>query len=266
MLTSLKRLFSAALIAALSMLALGTWAAAPALADDQPLCDQIGGVSGNAITATGSLNNIYQFDQTGSSFCRVLIHDGAYSVDPSVIGVQALLDLAPTQAVDVFGLLENGISADTFLTPVRICLRGSGTVYYLQASDQTRALQTLFGWEANPGYTCADVFNPGIVALSAAAPPASTGSTGTGSGTAIDPLVPGDANTVTPLTTCNVTTTYGVFLRMGPTVTARIRYIFRGGVTLEATGRSGPWYLVTFNKKPGWISAAFVEPHGDCGQ
>jgi hypothetical protein len=263
----LKRLSTVALIAALSILALGKWAAAPALADDGTLCDQIGGVSGNAITASGSLNNIYQFDQTGSSFCRVLIHDTAYSVDASVIGVQALLDLQPTQAVDVFGMLENGISADTFLKPVRICLRGTGNVLYLQANDTTRTVQTLFGWEATPGYTCADVFNPGIVALAAGAPASASGSdtTGTSTGTTIDPLVPGDVNAVTPLTTCNLETTYGVYLRMGPSVTARIRYIFRGGVVLEATGKSGPWYLVTFNKKPGWISAAFVTPHGECG-
>ncbi len=255
----LNRLFSAAIIAALSMLALGTWAVNPARADNQPLCDQIGGVSGNAITATGSLNNIYQFDQTGSSFCRVLIHDGAYSVDSSVIGVQALLDLGPTQAVDVFGLLENGISADTFLKPVRVCLRGSGAVYYLQASDSTRSLQTLFGWEANPGYTCADVFNPGIVALATPPPPSPAE-------VATNPNIAGDINTVTPLTNCTVTTTYGVFLRREPSLTARIRYQFKAGVVLTASGRSGSWFLVTFLKKPGWINAAFVTPTGDCGQ
>jgi hypothetical protein len=254
-----RRLLAAGIVSALVIAALGVWVVAPARAEDQKLCDQIGGVSNNAITATGSLNNIYQFDQTGSSFCRVLIHDSAYSVETSAIGVQALIDRGPTQAVDVFGLLSNGIPADTFLKPVRICLRGSGEVLFLAASDDTRAIQSLFGWEANPGYTCADVFSPGIVALAAPLPPSPEE-------VATNPDIAGDVNNVTPLTNCTVTTTYGVFLRREPSLDARIRYQFKGGVELPASGRTGSWFLVTFLKKPGWINAAFVTPTGDCGQ
>lgn len=258
MLRNLRRLFAAGIVPALVIAALGGWAIAPAHAEDQKLCDQIGGVSNDAITATGSLNNIYQFDQTGSSFCRVLIHDSTYSVDTSTIGVQSLIDLNPTQAVDVFGMLSNGIPADNFLKPVRVCLRGTGAVYFLAAADETRALQTLFGWEANPGYTCADVFSPGIVALATPPPPSPEE-------VATDPNIAGDVNTVTPLTNCTVTTTYGVYLRREPSLTARIRYQFKAGVDLPASGRSGSWFLVTFLKKPGWINAAFVTPTGDCG-
>jgi hypothetical protein len=99
----------------------------------------------------------------GTVFCRVLIENRASLVSNAgaQIGVQSVLDQGVIQAVDIF--MPDGQSA-TLAAPIEVCLLGSGSFIYLDASQSPRVPAVLASRDAD-GYRCAVVGSTGTAVL-----------------------------------------------------------------------------------------------------
>lgn len=84
------------------------------------------------------------------------------------IGVQGVLDLGVWQAIDIF--TTSGLNY--FDGGVVFCLRGEGTLIWLAASRAPRIAEIISSHSiaAYPGYTCATIFEPGLLVLVQANP------------------------------------------------------------------------------------------------
>ena len=190
----------------------------------------------------------------GNTYCHLIALDGRYVTSPAEIGVQSVLDLGVVDAVDVFGELPGGTSVVLFVSPVTVCLRGSGDVLFLSASDVSRTPQHLAA-TANGGFVCVSVPNSGTVVL-------------VGSASNI-PMQPADCRTdasATTLANCRVTTTHSPLnLRAEPNTSATVIAELPYDLTLTATAHVPGWYQVIYLDGQGWISAEYVSTAGDCG-
>lgn len=245
-------------------------------------CEEAATQSQNAIVISGSINNVFDASRTltGNTYCRILVRDRTVITSLAEIGNQEAIQRDVIQAVDLVGMLPAGEIWNEFRTPVHVCLRGEGDVLFLAASDDlgrqltrlSAATQTQATAEATEtpgatttpaGYSCADVSRAGTVLLTPPGPPLP----GAGGGGDNAPVPPADPATVVELVNCQVTTKVNALnLRREPNTNARIRWTFTSGQRLEATGIAGAWYRINFRGTPGWISAAHVEPSGDCMQ
>jgi hypothetical protein len=109
---------------------------------------------------------------TTSLHCRLVASNGnilsIFGNSIATIGSQNVLNLEVLAAADVFSMA--GVTQ--FVDDVNICLKGTGSVIFMNANDAPRYPQMWEGWttDAFPGYTCATLHTPGTVVLVANAP------------------------------------------------------------------------------------------------
>ncbi len=128
-----------------------------------PFCTDNGTLNGtDSATRTGTVTD-------GGVFCRIIAKNGVFVRSSNEIGLQSVLDRGVIQAVDVFGLLANGQSVVAFNTPVQICLPGSGTFLFIDASKSPRSAIQLPTTKITD-YTCANIPNAGTVVLTQTRP------------------------------------------------------------------------------------------------
>lgn len=232
--------------------------------DPRPLCAD----------RTGATTPIVRYDipfgtvSSGGIYCRPLVQDGRYLVNAAQIGSQAAINLGIIQAVDVYAILFNGATVTTFNNSFKICLLGTGSVYFLDANQSPRQLQQLAG-VADGSYTCASLSTAGIIMLTSTggAAPVAQGTPGTPQ-PAGTPL-PGVTGTVTPgagyigpLSDCTLTINKTVRLREEPSTTGKILTRLTYNTTWKATERIAGWYRVVWTNTQGWVSDQFVRPTG----
>lgn len=127
--------------------------------------DNLGNQTGWAITGSSGIGAANANGISGNVYAQPIVVDGIFVRLAAEIGVQSLIDRGVVQAVDVFGLLPNGVSAMTFAPPVRICLRASGgTLYFRDASTAERSLVQLVPVAEN-GYLCVELSSAGTLIL-----------------------------------------------------------------------------------------------------
>ena len=97
-------------------------------------------------------------------FCRVLVENGSFKGDPGQVGNLTLIQWGIVQAVDVFGLTAGGHPVVPFAQPVYVCLKGTGTLYYADASNAPRTYSEIASVEQD-GFTCASISNAGTLVL-----------------------------------------------------------------------------------------------------
>jgi len=124
-----------------------------------PLCADLNGTTNEIVRAdvpAGTVTN-------GSVYCRVLAQDGDFVRNPAEIGNQSVLDMGVVQAVDVFGM-SGSLAVPQWNSSVKVCLRGSGRFYFLDALTAPRTLQELPA-QMEGAYTCGRLYNAGTVVL-----------------------------------------------------------------------------------------------------
>jgi CSLREA domain-containing protein len=196
----------------------------------------------------------------GSVYCRVLAQDGQFKegVSGERIGNQAVLNLGVIHAVDVYGLLPDGISAPDFNAPVTVCLLGTGSLVYLNALNAPRPPVILTNASSSGGYTCGSIPDAGTVVL------VQNGGNLPG---ASFPGAGGDfQGSRRTLNGCQIVTLIRLKLRSVPGLDGAQLGIVEANVTLTATARTSRWYRVNYNGKSAWIFAGYVRPVGTCGQ
>ena len=95
---------------------------------------------------------------------RLPAHHAAFALEEShpnraCHALLHVLDLGVLQAVDVSALLPNGVPAIFFDTPVRVCLRGTGEVLFLNAAHASRTVERLPA-TSEGGSLCVDIPKP----------------------------------------------------------------------------------------------------------
>jgi subtilisin-like proprotein convertase family protein len=122
--------------------------------------------------ATGGTSTIVRADVPGGAvpnggvFCRVIMQNGAYVERQGYsgdIGNADVFKYALIHAVDVYGM-AGATSVPAFAAPVKVCVQGSGTFLYLDATTSPRALLILPATFEN-GATCATIPHAGTVLL-----------------------------------------------------------------------------------------------------
>lgn len=99
----------------------------------------------------------------GGVYCRVLAQDGVYVIGPAEVGDASVVKMGVIQAIDVFGM-AGGTSEPFFNASVKVCLSGSGRLFYLDATTAPRQLSQL-STVPEAGYTCGQIANAGTVVL-----------------------------------------------------------------------------------------------------
>jgi hypothetical protein len=135
-----------------------TAAAAFATPQPIPLCALIGGGTNSIVRASvpSGLN--------ADVFCRVLNENGVYVRDAAEVGDQTLINAGVLQAVDVFGFASGGVQVTALNQPIRVCLQGSGRLFFRDATNAPRVTVPLAA-TGEGGYTCASIPNAGTVVL-----------------------------------------------------------------------------------------------------
>lgn len=265
-------LLAAAILLMVSSVPLGVVTAGPAFQatatyDPRPLCAD----------RTGATTPIVRYDipygtvSSGGIYCRPLVQSSKYLVNPAEIGSQAAIDLGISQAVDVYAILFGGGTVTTFNNPFKICLLGSGFIYFLDANQSPRTLQQLTG-ESDGTYTCASLSTAGIVMLTtagsqpAAPQPAVTGTPGTPiPGATLAPGVTGTPAAIGVVGNCTLTINKIVRLRAEPNTTSKILTRLAYNTTWKVTGRVVGWYQIVWKDTQGWVSDQFARATGQCG-
>jgi hypothetical protein len=123
-----------------------------------PLCALFGGGTNSIVRADvpGGLN--------ANVFCRVLVENTVYVRDAAEVGDATLIGAGVLQAVDVFGFTAGGVQVTAFNQPIRVCLQGSGRIFFRDATTAPRVTVPLAATSAG-GYTCATIPNAGTVVL-----------------------------------------------------------------------------------------------------
>ena len=259
---------AACVMLVLSTMPLSTVTARPAMAptyDPRPLCAD----------RTGATTPIVRYDipygtvSSGGIYCRPLVQSGTYLVNAAEIGSQAAINLGINQAVDVYAILFGGGTVTSFNNPFKICLLGTGSIYFLDANQSPRPLIQLTG-ESDGTYTCASVSTAGIVMLTnAAAPtpvPVITGTPGTPvPGAPLAPGVTPSPATIGAVGNCSLTVNKIVRLRADPSTTSKVLTRLAYNTTWKVTGRVPGWYQVIWTNTQGWVSDVFVRATGQCG-
>ena len=257
-------------IAACVMLVLGSMpmnivTAGPAMAatyDPRPLCAD----------RTGATTPIVRYDipygtvSSGGIYCRPLVQSGTYLVNAAEIGSQAAINLGIVQAVDVYAILFGGGTVTSFNNPFKICLLGTGSMYFLDANQSPRPLIQLTG-DSDGTYTCASLSTAGIVMLTNSAVPTPApvvvGTPGTpvpgATGSPAAPLTIGNVGN------CSLTVNKIVRLRAEASTTSKVLTRLPYNTTWKVTGRVVGWYQIVWTNKQGWVSDAFVRATGECG-
>jgi hypothetical protein len=261
---------AACILLVLSSVPVSVVTAGPAMAatyDPRPLCAD----------RTGATTPIVRYDipagtvSSGGIYCRPLVQSGKYLVNAAQIGSQEAIDLGISQAVDVYAILFSGGTVTSFNNPFKICLLGTGYVYFLDANQSPRQLQQLTG-ESDGTYTCANLSTAGIIMLTssggaaATTEPVVTGTPGTPvPGATLAPGVTATAATIGAVGNCTLTINKIVRLRAEANTTSKILTRLAYNTTWKVTGRVAGWYQIVWTDKQGWVSDQFVRATGECG-
>lgn len=101
---------------------------------------------------------------------RVIVVNGEYPewqgselANAGFIGIQGVLDMGVRQAVDIFS--PTGLRY--FEGGIVVCLRGEGTLVYLNANNAPRIAEIVGSYTVPefPGFTCVTLFEPGTLVL-----------------------------------------------------------------------------------------------------
>ncbi len=234
--------------------------------DPRPLCAD----------RTGATTPIVRYDipygtvSSGGIYCRPLVQSGKYLVNSAEIGSQAAIDLGINQAVDVYAILFGGGTVTKFNNAFKICLLGTGSMYFLDANQSPRALVQLTG-DSDGTYTCASLSTAGIVMLtnsSISAPTPAPVVTAIGTPGTPAPGVtgtPGAPLTIGAVGNCSLTVNKIVRLRADASTTSKVLTRLAYNTTWKVTGRVAGWYQIVWTDKQGWVSDAFVRASGECG-
>lgn len=125
-----------------------------------PTCNQVGNETSSVVRAQAADGTVTD----GAVFCRVLAENGSFRGDSGQVGNLSLIQQGVWQAVDVFGLTAAGNPVVPFNHPVYVCLKGTGTLYYADASNAPRTFVEMAGIEQD-GFTCASLPNAGTLVL-----------------------------------------------------------------------------------------------------
>lgn len=257
-----RRLLAAATLIGL-MLMIGGMAGAQAT--PAPLCADVGGTTNAVVRANvpgGTVTN-------GSAFCKVITANGVAVRNQFEIGSADVINLGVQQAVDVYGISLSGNFVQNFNNAVEVCLLGTGTYIYLNASQSPRQ-PVMMTTTSSGGYTCASIPNAGTVVLVGSAPAAAPAATaapggaasgGTTGTTATQNLTPRSLMDLQ----CFGETTRIVRLRAEPNTTSEIITRLPYRTRLRATEIVPGWIRVVYGSDQYWVSADFFRLQAGCG-
>ncbi len=163
-------------------------------------------------------------------------------VEGSEIGHPDVIAAMPSLVVDIWGWVTPG---------TQVCfLADSGAIKFIDTTAIPRTVSDLPVFSVPGGLLCATIDGAGQVALvpgpSAPAPQQQAASA-----------------QGTMLSDCMVTLQYALNFRDAPD--GEKIGALRSQIKLTALERTDGWFKVDYHGEQGWISAAYVEPEGDCG-
>ncbi len=165
-------------------------------------------------------------------------------VEGSEIGHPDVIAAMPSLVVDLWGWVTPG---------TQVCFRAdSGAIKFIDTTAIPRAVADLPVFSEAGGLLCATIDGAGQVALVAGpSAPASA------------PQQQAASAQGRSLSGCMVTLQYSLNFRDAP-AGEKIGAL-RSQIKLTALERTDGWFKVDYHGEQGWISAAYVEPEGDCG-
>lgn len=208
----------------------------------------------------------------GGVFCRVLHNGTSWERTPATIGNVEVLRRGVSAAVEIFGL-SGSTAINNFDREMQICLRGTGTLVFINTAVQPRLISdmpaVLRDLETGT-YTCTFISTSGYLSLVAGptAPRASeilatqseTEPGLEGLTTAVIESVPG----IETLSGCRVTTTATVRLREEPNTSSPVLTRLPFETSYQATARTAGWVRVIYLDGQGWVSDRFVNESAGC--
>ena len=163
-------------------------------------------------------------------------------VEGSGIGHADVIAAMPSAVVDLWGWVTPG---------TQVCFRASsGSIKFIDTTAIPRVVSDLPVFSEPGGLLCATIDGAGQVAL-VAGPPAPA------------PQQQAASAQGRSLSDCMVLLQYSLNFRDAPD--GEMIDILPSQVKLTALERTDGWFKVDYHGEQGWISAAYVEPEGDCG-
>ncbi len=165
-------------------------------------------------------------------------------VSGSEIGHPDVIAAMPSLVVDIWGWVTPG---------TQVCFRAdSGAIKFIDTTAIPRAVADLPVFSEEGGLLCATIDGAGQVALMPGpSAPASA------------PQQQAASAQVRSLSDCMVLLQYSLNFRDAPD--GEKIGALRSQIKLTALERTDGWFKVDYHGEQGWISAAYVEPEGDCG-
>jgi len=208
------------------------------ISDTVPLCfdpsyQSVIGVSAEVPNDLASIDGI-----PANLFCEKL-------TSPSEHGVA---DRAITLAIEVTAFMKstpNG-SITRLNQPVKVCLQGSGSLLYRDATGMPRVISDAPNVTFESGYTCARITQVGTLILVPRAPTPSVGN-------------------AFALNDCQITTLHIANLRAAPDANGQVITLVPYNLTLNATERTGDWIKVIYQNGQGYLNSTVVDTNGFCG-
>ena len=163
-------------------------------------------------------------------------------VEGSEIGHPDVIAAMPSLVVDIWGWVTPG---------TQVCfLADSGSIKFIDTTAIPRTVADLPVFSEAGGLLCATVDGAGQVALVAGpSAPAPQQQAASAQGRS--------------LSNCMVLLQYSLNFRDAPD--GKKIGALRSQIKLTALERTDGWFKVDYHGEQGWISAAYVEPEGDCG-
>jgi hypothetical protein len=152
----------AAAVAALLMLALPL--SAQQATEQAPTPNQALPACADLYNANLRVSNVEDAVTIGAIYCREIVRDSQYLVNPAAIGDQSVIERGVLQAYDVFYTVAGSGSTQPFIHTITICLEGHGDLLFLPVFGSPRPVLTPQAY-GKGDYTCAPIGSPGIVAL-----------------------------------------------------------------------------------------------------
>ena len=161
-------------------------------------------------------------------------------VEGSEIGHEDVIAAMPSLVVDIWGWVTPG---------TQVCFRAdSGAIKFIDTTAIPRTVADLPVFSEAGGLLCATIDGAGQVAL-VPGPPAPQEQAASAQGRS--------------LSGCMVLLQYSLNFRDAPD--GEKIGALRSQVKLTVLERVDGWFKVDYHGEQGWISAAYVEPEGDCG-
>ncbi len=147
------------------------------------------------------------------------------------IGIQWIIDAGFLDAIDVWGYVQQG---------VEVCFTQAGSIIFKDSLTIPAQVYSIPYYANDMGLPCAYITSPGTLIL-----------------------MPLEGILSTALTDCMVTALYILNLREEPA--GQVIGLVPKDDKLTAISRTPDWFEVDYHGVYGWISAQYVQKHGDCG-